>query len=91
MVKLKVGRNIIELDEKDLILDNGACYQIVTKKVGGFDWYYPIMSKKLFHDLRKLELIFTSEELKEEAIKKYGKLIGNLTLKECKNLDIKSM
>ena len=44
MVKLKVGRNIIELDEKDLILDNGACYQI-----------------------------------------------GNLTLKECKNLDIKSM
>lgn len=31
MVKLKVGRNIIELDEKDLILDNGACYQIVTK------------------------------------------------------------
>lgn len=26
MVKLKVGRNIIELDEKDLILDNGACY-----------------------------------------------------------------
>lgn len=73
MVKLKVGRNIIELDEKDLILDNGACYQIVTKKVGGFDWYYPIMSKKLFHDLKKLELI------------------GNLTLKECKNLDIKSM
>ena len=55
MVKLKVGRNIIELDEKDLILDNGACYQIVTKKVGGFDWYYPIMSKKLFHDLKKLE------------------------------------
>ena len=42
MVKLKVGRNIIELDEKDLILDNGACYQIVTKKVGGFDWHYPI-------------------------------------------------
>lgn len=72
MVKLKVGRNIIELDEKDLILDNGACYQIVTKKAGGFDWYYPIMSKKLFHDLKKLELIFTSEELKEDAIKKYG-------------------
>ena len=72
MVKLKVGRNIIELDEKDLILDNGACYQIVTKKVGGFDQYYPIISKKLFNDLRKLELIFTSEELKQDAIKKYG-------------------
>jgi hypothetical protein len=72
MVKLKVGRNIIELDEKDLILDNGACYQIVTKRVGGSDWYYPVMSKKLFHDLKKLELIFTSEGLKQDAIKKYG-------------------
>lgn len=72
MVKLKVGRNIIELDEKDLILDNGACYQIVTKKVGGFDWHYPVMSKRLFHDLKKLELIFTSEGLKQDAIKKYG-------------------
>ena len=72
MVKLKVGRNIIELDEKDLILDNGSCYQIITKKVGGFDWYYPVMSKKLFHDLKKLELIFTSEGLKQNAIKKYG-------------------
>ena len=72
MVKLKVGRNIIELDEKDLILDNGACYQIVTKRVRGSDWYYPVMSKKLFHDLKKLELIFTSEGLKQDAIKKYG-------------------
>lgn len=54
MAKLKVGRNIIELDEKDLVLDNGACYQIVTKRVGGLDWYYPVMSKKLFHDLKNL-------------------------------------
>lgn len=30
MVKLKVGRNILEISENDLILDNGACYQIVT-------------------------------------------------------------
>lgn len=72
MVKLKVGRNIIELDEKDLILDNGACYQIVTKKVGGFDWYYPIMSKKLFHDLKKLELIFTSWKFNIERMQKLG-------------------
>jgi hypothetical protein len=71
MVKLKVGRNIIELDEKDLILDNGVCYQIVTKKVGGSDWRYPIMSKKLFNDLQKFELIFTNEGLKQDAIKKY--------------------
>lgn len=29
------------------------------------------MSKKLFNDLRKLELIFTNEGLKQDAIKKY--------------------
>lgn len=72
MVKLKVGRDIIELDHKDLILDNGACYQIVTQNVRkGFDSHYPIISKKLFNDLKKLELIFTSEELRQDAINKY--------------------
>ncbi len=73
MVKLKVGRNVLEIDENDLILDNGACYQIITKEIGyAFNKSIPIMSKKLFNDLKKCELIFTSEELRQAAIKKYG-------------------
>ena len=73
MVELKVGRNILSIDENDLILDNGACYQIVTKKIGsGFNKTTPLMSKKLFSDLKKCELIFTSEGLRLAAIKKYG-------------------
>ena len=73
MVKLKVGRNILDIDENDLILDNGAIYQIVTKKVGfGFNESIPVMSKKLFADLKKCELIFTSEGLRQAAINKYG-------------------
>lgn len=73
MVKLKVGRNILNIDENDLILDNGACYQIITKEVGcGFDKYCPVMSKKLFNDLKKCELIFTSEGLRQAALKRYG-------------------
>lgn len=76
MIKLKVGRDTIELDDKDLILDNGACYQIVTKEIQkGYDKYHkcpPRMSKKLFHDLKKLGLVFTSEELRQSAIKRYG-------------------
>ena len=73
MIKLKVGRDTIELDDTDLILDNGACYQIVTKKIQkGCDEYTPRMSKKLFHDLKKLGLIFTSEELRQSAVKRYG-------------------
>lgn len=73
MVRLKVGRKILDIDENDLILDNGACYQIITKKIGfGFNESIPMMSKKLFNDLKKCELIFTSEELRQAAIKKYG-------------------
>lgn len=70
MVKLKVGRNILDIDENDLILDNGACYQITTKEI--FNKTSPIMSKKLFSDLKKCDLIFTSEGLRQKAIKKYG-------------------
>lgn len=73
MVKLKVGRNILNINENDLILDNGACYQIVTQKIGyGFDKRTPLMSKKLFNDLKKCELIFTNEKLRIAAINKYG-------------------
>lgn len=73
MVKLKVGRNILDIDENDLILDNGVCYQIITKKVGsGFNKVSPIMSKNLFKNLKNTELIFTSEGLRLDAIKKYG-------------------
>ena len=73
MVKLKVGRNILNIDENDLILDNGVCYQIVTKNIGsGFNKNAPIMSKKLFNNLKRDELIFTSEGLRQAAINKYG-------------------
>lgn len=73
MVKLKVGRNVIDINESDLILDNGSCYQIITKEVGsGFNRYAPVMSKKLFNELKNLELIFTSEGLRQNAIEKYG-------------------
>ncbi len=73
MAKLKVGRNILEISEDDLILDNGACYQIVTKMIGfGFNEYIPVMSKKLFKDLKIVGLIFTNDTLKKSAIEKYG-------------------
>ena len=72
MIKLKVGRDMIDIDENDLILDNGACYQIVTKMTCSGWYQYPrIMSKKLFKDLKKLDLVFTNEELHQLAVSKY--------------------
>lgn len=73
MVKLKVGRNIFDIDKNDLILDNGACYILVTQKViKNYSSCSPMVSKKLFTDLKKCELIFTSEGLRQAAIKQYG-------------------
>lgn len=73
VVKLKVGRNVLDINENDLILDNGACYQIITKRIGfGFNESIPVMSKKLISELKKCELIFTSEGLRQAAIEKYG-------------------
>lgn len=72
-MELKVGRRIIDIDENDLILDNGCCYQIITKKIGsGFNKAIPVVSKKLFNELKKLEFIFTSDGLKLQAEKQYG-------------------
>lgn len=72
-MELKVGRNIINIDDNDLILDNGACYQIITKEIGtGFRKSVPAMSKKLFNELKKLQFIFTSDGLKLLAEKRYG-------------------
>lgn len=73
MVKLKVGRNIFDIDENDLILDNGACYILITKKVTkNYSSCSPTVSKKLFNGLKKCGLIFTSEGLRQAAIEKYG-------------------
>lgn len=72
MIKLKIGRNVFDIDENDMILDNGACYQIITRKiVKGFDSYSPIMSKKLFSELKKCGLVFTNEGLTQLAKEKY--------------------
>lgn len=73
MVKLKVGRNVFDIDENDLILDNGACYILVTKKImKNYSSCSPTVSKKLFKDLKNCELIFTSEGLRQAAIERYG-------------------
>lgn len=70
---LKVGRNVFNITDDDLILDNGACYQIITKKIrGGWNTYPPVMSKKLFNELKKRGFVFSSDELKASAEKRHN-------------------
>lgn len=69
---LKVGRNILDINEKNIILDNGACYQIITKEVGKLcETYSPIISKSLFSKLNKCGAVYTNEMLKKKAFERY--------------------
>lgn len=69
---LKVGRNILDINEKDIILDNGACYQIITKEVGKLcETYSPIISKSFFSKLNKCGAVYTNEMLKKKAFERY--------------------
>lgn len=73
MVKLKVGRIVFDIDENDLILDNGACYQMITKKIRkGCDSKTPKMSQTLFRSMKNTGLIYTNDSLKKAAMETYS-------------------
>ena len=63
-MNIKCGRNEFELNEKDLIMDNGACYQLITRKVGiGYDASTPILAKT------KAKQLIKEGKLKEVQLK----------------------
>ena len=71
-VEIKIGRKIYWIDENDAILDNGAVYQLVTKSdFSGWTSYSPVVSKKLFRQLKTCGLVYTNDELKAEAFRHY--------------------
>lgn len=77
-IQLKVGREILELNENDIVMNNGACIQIITRYTGkGFDKYPVKMSKKLFTDLKTVGYLYTNAQLEELSKKKYS---GSVTL-----------
>jgi hypothetical protein len=69
---LKVGRDVLDINEKDIILDNGNCYQIITKEVRKrWETYYPKINKSLFSKLNKCGAVYTNEMLKKKAFERY--------------------
>ncbi|SCH17371.1 Uncharacterised protein [uncultured Clostridium sp.] len=73
-MELKIGRNIYDVDERDLLLDNGSCFQLVTRITGiGLNSWSPAkLSKKLVKDLKKSNAIYTNDDLKMAAEARYG-------------------
>lgn len=75
-IELKIGRSIYNIDENDIVMDNGACIQVITKMTGAAWREHPvIMSKKLFCDLKKVGFLYTNDELKDVAKKKYRDMV----------------
>ena len=72
-MELKIGKNIYDVDERDLLLDNGSCFQLVTSSCGiGLDSQSPAkLSKKLVKDLKKSNAIYTNDDLKMAAEGRY--------------------
>ena len=61
---VRFGHENFDINENDIILDNGSTYVIITKDVGsGLDSFHPTISKADFNDLRTHGMIFTNNEL----------------------------
>lgn len=72
-IELKIGHRTFAISEKDLILDNGNCAQVITQKIfKGWSEYSPTMSKKMFRDMKNLGFLYTNDELETLCHKKYG-------------------
>lgn len=71
--ELKIGRNTFKITEKDLVLDNGSCAQVITQEVfKGWGTYAPVMSKKMFRDMKNLGFLYTNDDLKERCHKNHA-------------------
>lgn len=62
-MEIKCGRRMFNCTSKDLILDNGACYQLITQSYFK-DWhnFSPLVSKTLFKKLLKEDKIRKSKK-----------------------------
>lgn len=69
-IVMKIGRYIKNIGENDIVLDNGSCIQVITQTGAFQDFHYSTlsMSKKLFNELRKFDLLYLDvEKTKKES------------------------
>lgn len=71
-IELKVGRYVVHVSEKDLVMDNHACIQIITQLVWKNRNKIPLkMSQKQFQELRKIGALVADNELDRQAEEQY--------------------
>ena len=51
---IKCGRETYNLQDGDTVMDNGSCYQLISRTIRkGWDSYSPRVSKKAFNEFIK--------------------------------------
>jgi len=76
MVELKIGRRIFEITENDVVLFNGACWQLISQEYfSGWHSCYPSMSKVMCEKFVKKGILVMYKK-KDEYITMDGKQMG---------------
>lgn len=76
MAELKIGRRVFDITEKDIVMFNGACWQLITQTIhSGWNNYYPTVSKTLCDKLLKKNILILVKKEREYTTES-GKQMG---------------
>lgn len=76
MANLKVGRKIFDINKNDIVLFNGACWMLTTRKIkSGWNEITPSISKTLCEKLLKKNILILIKKEKE-YVTSNGKQMG---------------
>lgn len=76
MAELKIGRQVFDITENDVVMFNGACWQLITQTIhSGWNDYYPTVSKILCEKLLKKNILILVKKEREYTTES-GKQMG---------------
>lgn len=76
MAELKIGRRFFDISEKDILLFNGACWQLMTQTYfDGWKSVYPTVSKTMCDKFAKKNILI-HVATKDEYVTAEGKQFG---------------
>lgn len=76
MAELKIGKKVFDITEKDVVLFNGARWQLITQKIfSNYSYYSPTMSKIMCDKFVKKGILMMFKKEKEYT-KMDGKQMG---------------
>lgn len=76
MAELKLGRNIFNITDRDVVLFNGVCWQLISQEIfQGYHMCFPSISKTMCEKFVKKGILIMYKKEKE-YLTKDGKQMG---------------